>query len=245
MILLSNIKYQTVLRKDLQMHSVLGVKRSSVAQTVYEQVKQLILRHGVEPGEKIGLVDLATRLEVSLTPLREALTRLKEDGFVVHHTHRGYFVAEISTEEALELYAVRDALESYALGIGVPRMDESDLKAIAAAIEDHREAITKRDGFLEDKVLHLRLVSIANNQLLTRMLEQIMDRAIMKLRIGSLPRQRGPEAYEEHQDILAALQQRDAAQAIKHLKRHLERTRAYVLTFLAQQQGEPKWTEGE
>jgi DNA-binding GntR family transcriptional regulator len=222
------------------MLSPLGVKRSSVAQKVYEQMKQLILLHEVEPGEKIGLVDLATRLEVSLTPLREALTRLKEEGFVVHYTHRGYFVAEISAQEALDLYGVREALESYALAMGAPHVEEGDLKTIADAIEDHRKATTKRDGFLEDKVLHLRLASIANNQLLARVLEQVLDRAIMKLRVGSLPRQRGPEAYEEHRDILAALRQRDAEQAVKHLKRHLERTRAYVLTFLAQQQGKPK-----
>ncbi len=217
------------------MPSSFRVQRSSLAQTVYEQMKQLILRHEIEPGEKIGLVDLANKLEVSLTPLREALARLKEEGIVVHHTHRGYFVAEISAQEAMELYDLREALESYALAHGGAQVDDGDLKAIADAVEDHGHAVTKRDGFLEDKVLHLRLASIARNQLLLRMLEQVLDRAIMKLRVSALPRQRGPEAYEEHSEILAALRQRDAAGAVEHLRSHLKRTKEYVLTFLNQQ----------
>jgi DNA-binding GntR family transcriptional regulator len=210
------------------------VQRSSLAQTVYEQLKQLILRHEIEPGEKIGLVDLANKLEVSLTPLREALARLKEEGIVVHHTHRGYFVAEISAQEAMELYDLRDALESYALAHGVAHVDEADLQAIAEAIEDHGHATRKRDGFLEDKVLHLRLASIAKNQLLLRMLEQVLDRAIMKLKVSALPRRRGPEAYREHLEILAALKRRDAGGAVEHLRSHLTRTREYVVTFLKQ-----------
>lgn len=216
------------------------VQRSSLSQNVYEQMKQLIFTHAIEPGEKIGLVDLARKLEVSLTPLREALTRLKGEGFVVHHPNRGYFVAEITATEVLELYGIREALESFALTLGVSRFKEEDITSIADAIEAHRRAVTERDGFLEDKVIHLRLASLAGNQLLLAMLELVLDRAIMKLRIDALPRARSVAAYAEHMDILRAVEKRNADEAIGHLKKHFAITREYILTFLGEQESKPQ-----
>ncbi len=215
------------------MNTSFAVRRSSLAQTVYTQLKQLIVRHEIEPGEKIGLADVAKKLGVSLTPLREALARLTEEGVVVHRTHLGYFVAEISVQEAMELYGLREALEGYAIRRGAGQVSVAQLKAIAEAIEVHGHATRGRDLFVEDKVLHLRLAAISGNQLLVRMLEQILDRAIMKLRVSELPRKRGPEAYKEHLEILAALHRRDGKTAVKHLHRHLERTKAYIRAFLS------------
>ncbi len=210
------------------------VRRSNVGQAVYERVKQLILHHEIQPGEKIGLVNLAQKLGVSLTPLREALTRLKEEGFVIHHPHRGYFAAEITAQEVRELYEIREAIESHALALGIPNLDEQALRAIENAVGEHRRAIEKADRFFEDKALHLSMAAMARNQLLLRMLEQVLDRAIMKLRIGALPRERGPAAHKEHLDILDALKRRDTEGAITHLRKHLKNTREYILAILEQ-----------
>jgi DNA-binding GntR family transcriptional regulator len=220
------------------------VKRSSVGQVVYEQVKRLILQHVIEPGEKIGLVSLAEKLEVSLTPLREALTRLKEEGFVVHHPNRGYFAAEITAQEAKELFEVREAIESYALTLGISQVNEQGLRAMVDAVEEHARAMLERDAFFEDKILHLRLAAPARNQLLLRMLEQVLDRAIMKLHIGALPRERGPAAYAEHLDILEAVRRRDAEGAIRHLRKHLSNSRDYILAFLSEHGKEQGKVEG-
>lgn len=221
------------------------VKRSSVGQVVYEQLKQLILQHAVEPGEKIGLVSLAQKLEVSLTPLREALTRLKDEGFVVHHPNRGYFAAEITAQEVKELYEVREAIESHVLTLGISQVNEQDLQAMVDAVEEHARAMVERDAFFEDKILHLRLAAPARNQLLLRMLEQVLDRAIMKLRVGALPRERGPAAYTEHLDILEAIRKRNAEEAIRHLRKHLRNSRDYILAFLKEHGKEHTPMEGD
>lgn len=227
------------------MEQTFRVHRSSVGQIVYHQVKQLILQHRIEPGEKIGLAALAQKLDVSLTPLREALTRLKDEGFVVHHPNRGYFASEISAQEVKELYEVREALEGYALALGISQVDESDLQAMADAVEEHAQAMVKRNAFFEDKILHLRLAAPARNQLLLRMLEQVLDRAIMKLRVGALPRERGPSAHTEHLDILEAIRKRNVDEAVRHLRKHLRNSRDYILAFLKEHEEEHGSVEGD
>ena len=227
------------------MEQPIRVKRSSIGQIVYEQVKQLILQHTIEPGEKIGLAALAQKLDVSLTPLREALTRLKDEGFVVHYPNRGYFAAEISAQEVKDLYEVREALESHALALGTSQVDEQDLQAMADAVEEHARAIVERNAFFEDKILHLRLAAPARNQLLLRMLEQVLDRAIMKLRVGALPRERGPSAHTEHLDILEAIRKRNVEAATRHLRKHLWNSRDYILAFLKEHEEEHESVEGD
>ncbi len=216
------------------------VKRSNVGQAVYEQVKQLILLHQIQPGEKIGLVPLAEKLDVSLTPLREALTRLKEDGFVVHLPNRGYFAAEITAQEVKELYDVREAIESHALTLSVSQLEEQAVRAITSAIEEHGRAVTREDRFFEDKALHLCLAAPCRNQLLLRILEQMLDRAIMKLRIGALPPERGPAAHKEHLGILEALKKRDGQKAVERLRAHLRNSREYILAFLETHETKPE-----
>jgi DNA-binding GntR family transcriptional regulator len=200
---------------------------------VYQQLRGLLIRHELEPGDRIGLVELAERLEVSLTPLREALTRLREEGFVLHRPNRGYFVAEATLQEAKELLEMRQALECYALTLSVPTMTEAELEKLSEAVEAYRRMLDfpDRDRFLEDKKLHLRLAAAARNQILFTTLEQILDRIIMKLRVEELPRERGPAAHAEHARVLEAVRARDVDTATRLLREHLEQTKQYIVAY--------------
>lgn len=191
------------------------------------------MRHELEPGDRIGLVEIAERLGVSLTPLREALTRLKEEGFVLHRPNRGYFVAEATLQEAKELLEMRQALECYALTLSVPTMSDAEVQGITEAVEAYRRVLDfpDRDRFLEDKKLHLRLAASARNHILFATLEQILDRIIMKLRIEELPRERGPVAHAEHSRVLDAIRARDVDTASRLLHEHLEQTKQYILAY--------------
>jgi len=210
----------------------------SLSEKVYDQLRRFLIRHKLEPGDRINLVDLAEKLEVSQTPLREALTRLRQEGLIVHRRHRGYFVAEVTAEEAKHLLEMRQALECFALTLSVPRMTDRDLEEIAEAIEAYGRGINSpdRDRFLYDKRLHLRLALGGGNPLISNALEQVLDRMIMKLRVEELPRERGPAALEEHRRILEALRRRDGEAARRLLWEHLEHTKRYILQYLTDRQ---------
>lgn len=220
----------------------LNIKYLTLSDRVYEQLRGLLIRHELEPGDRIGLVDVAERLEVSLTPLREALTRLKEEGFVLHRPNRGYFVAEATLQEARELLEMRQALECYALTRSVPTMSEAEVQGITEAVEAYRGVLEfpDRDRFLEDKRLHLRLAAAARNDILSATLEQILDRIIMKLRVEELPRERGPEAHAEHARVLDAIRARDTETASRLLREHLEHTKQYIIAYLTDRRAVPR-----
>jgi DNA-binding GntR family transcriptional regulator len=210
------------------------IRHLSLSERVYDQLRRFLIRHRLEPGDRINLVDLAEKLEVSQTPLREALTRLTQEGLIVHRRHRGYFVAEVTEEEARHLLEMRQALECFALTLSVPRMTDRDLDEITQAVAAYGRGIDSpdRDRFLYDKRLHLRLALGAGNPVLSKTLEQVLDRMIMKLRVEELPRERGPAALEEHRRILESLRRRDAAAASQLLWEHLERTKQYIVKYL-------------
>jgi DNA-binding GntR family transcriptional regulator len=212
------------------------IVRSNLSSKVYLQLRQLILEHQIKPGQRIGLAEMAKTLDVSLTPVREALTRLHHEQFVIHHPNRGHFVAQITPAEACDLFGVREAIEIAALKVGVPRADEQQLRLLGEAVASYSRAIhhAEPDRFREDKRLHLSFTALAGNRLLSQLAEQTLDTIIMKLNIESLPRQRGPAADAEHRAILDAVTRRAADEACEHLRKHLATTREYVLTFLAE-----------
>jgi len=73
----------------------------------------------------------------------------------------------------------------------------------------------------------------------------VLDRAIMKLRVGALPRERGPSAHTEHLDILEAIRKRNVDEAVRHLRKHLRNSRDYILAFLKEHEEEHGSVEGD
>jgi DNA-binding GntR family transcriptional regulator len=226
---------------------ILAISRTSLGDRVYQELRQLIIRHEPEPGERIALAAVAEQLEVSLTPLREALMRPEQEGFVTRHVNRGFFVAELTSREATELFQMREALECYALTLSVPALTDAEVAEVAGAAEAYSQVLDQpdRDRFLEDKTLHLRFAALARNRTLLAALEQVLDRTIMKLRVEELPRERGPAAHAEHLRVVDALRARDLARATEELRAHIRTSRAYIVANLEAKASRPEAAASE
>ena len=92
---------------------------------VYHQIKRLILSNEIMPGQKLNHQQLSERLGVSRTPVREALTRLGQEGYVSFLPNRGFTCKEIRLQEAEELYELREALEAFAVEKAIENLTES------------------------------------------------------------------------------------------------------------------------
>jgi len=207
----------------------------SLAGFAYSKMKELILRYEFKPGEKLTQEGLAERLGVSLTPVREALRILEQEGYVSPIRNRGFFVSEMSLKEAEELFEVREALEVLGVEKAIKYRDERFLKALEVCTREYQEVVTQaltRNRILLDQRFHLLIAQQADNKSLRRMLEHVFERITLKRKIEGTPPTRGIVAYEEHLAILEAIREADVGRARDLIALHVRNAREAVLRQL-------------
>src|SRR5665647_3767585 len=116
-------------------------RRPPTAQeAVLGELRRFITTGRLRPGQKIIQDALSAQLGVSRVPLREALKILEGEGQVTYAAHRGYFVTELSLADLIEVYRIRDILETEAVTIAVPQMTAEDIHRLEGAERDVRAA---------------------------------------------------------------------------------------------------------
>jgi DNA-binding GntR family transcriptional regulator len=209
-----------------------------VNDTVYEALKQQITSSRLRPGVKLIHQELAERLNVSRTPVREALERLYQEGLVTRLPRRGFYVAEIDEDEARELYELREALELYALRRSMARgIKAAELRRLESFNQAYRDLLrdeTMRERMLVDRDWHLTLASLADNKALLRALEAVFERLILKIRTDGYPTRRGEEALREHMEMMKALRSENQAEAERLLAEHIQGARRRLVSHLSQ-----------
>lgn len=133
---------------------------------VYNQIKDLILCNEILPGQKLHHQGLSERLGVSRTPVREALTRLVQEGYVSFLPNRGFTCKEIRLQEAEELYDLREALEAFAIEKAIGNLTQDALDDLSQKLNQYGKDIEKRftrDRLLYDQDLHLEIARISDN----------------------------------------------------------------------------------
>ena len=103
-------------------------KKAIISNEVYEAIKGKILRMELKSGEPLVEEDLAREFDVSRTPIRDALKRLEHDGFVTIIPYRGSVVREITEGDIVEIYTIRQALESICVKNAVPIISEANIR---------------------------------------------------------------------------------------------------------------------
>jgi DNA-binding GntR family transcriptional regulator len=207
---------------------------------VYLQIKNLILCNAVMPGQKMHHQELSDRLGVSRTPVREALTRLVQEGYVSFLPNRGFTCKEIRLQEAEELYDLREALEAFAVERAVANVSDQALDELSRKMNRYGADVQRRfsrERLIYDQDLHLDIAHLAGNETLTRALTQVFERIILKRRTDGLyDPARGLTAHQEHLNLIEAMQRRDAAQAVRLLRAHIRAGKDNVLVDLRQRQ---------
>jgi len=206
-------------------------------EATYSNIKRLILSGQLRPGRKLVHQDLAEMLNVSRTPVREALERLYQEGFVTRLPRRGFYVAEMTGDEALELYGAREALEIHALRetLGRGPLSEAVLQQLAALVGRYYDLLQARvvkERVVTDVNFHLHLASQAGNRYLVRLLMQTFERLTLKRRVEGYRSDRGAQASHEHKELLTALMAGDLPAAEAALRTHIRAARDALLDSL-------------
>ncbi|MBU3068020.1 GntR family transcriptional regulator [Nocardia sp. NEAU-G5] len=210
--------------------------REALADTVYEAVKAMIMDLEIKPGERVGIEAIARTLEVSPTPVREALARLAADGLVTKRSLAGYRATELLTPQGLEeLFEMRLLLEPKAAALAAENCDETHLDRIEDILERMRACPYSGERYADygefaafDQLFHDTIAAASSRHLLANAVERLHSHLHI-FRLGGVPGG-GQLTIAEHDRILRAILRRNpdrAADAMtEHLQLSLERQRA-------------------
>jgi len=211
---------------------------TNLSARAYQEIKGLILRTEILPGQKLHHQELSEHLGVSRTPVREALSRLAQEGYVSLLPNRGFICKEIGMQEAEELYDLRESLEAFAVEKAIVRLDSNGLEKLQHKIELYGQDISKRfsrERLLYDQEIHLEIADIAGNKTLKNTLSQVFERIVLKRKVDALyDEARGLTAHQEHLRILAAVRKRNVQEAVRCIRVHIENGKKNVLSDLRQ-----------
>ena len=202
-----------------------GRGRVPSALSPYETLLREILRGELLPGEALTELSLAERLAVSRTPIREALTRLEQDG-LLKRTSRGMVLRERSPEEILDIYETRIVLEATVGRVAAQRRSDFDVHTLHRIIERAREVGPDDERKVEvNRQFHLAMWRASHNESLLDLLERLnLHLARYPATTLSYPG-RWEEAKREHGAIVDAVEARDEARAYELALDHFTRAR--------------------
>jgi DNA-binding GntR family transcriptional regulator len=126
-------------------HKFGGLERTTTPEGVYRVLRTAILDGTVPPGGQLRERDIAADLGISRSPLREALTRLEEEGLIVKFPFRGAFVVEVSAREVAEISSVRLLVEPYAGELALETLRGPERPRLTQTVEELRQATDKND----------------------------------------------------------------------------------------------------
>jgi DNA-binding GntR family transcriptional regulator len=207
--------------------NVKPIGRRVFRERIREQLIEDILSGRLPPGSRIIETRLAQQLGVSQGPVREALRDLELFGFVVSSPFRGTQVRQISTDDLLEIYPVRAALEGVAAASAAVRIDDETLGVLEALIGTMREAAVREDQRAHvnaDYEFHQTVVKASGNRMLEHVWQtmRLATTTFVTHAMHQITHRTLAEIGERHLPVLAALRSRDPVLAETAMRRHIQ-----------------------
>jgi DNA-binding GntR family transcriptional regulator len=209
-----------------------GNERPKLAEQALDTLRAAVLDGRMRPGELYSVAQLADRLGVSRTPVREALLALERQGLVRFERNRGVRVMESSAHDLDEIFALRLLLEVPTARQAAERFDAddlADLEGLIAQMSEHVDDPDDTQFMAYDRAFHERVLAAAGNR---RMLEVVAGmRDFVRFRgVSTVKRGRSMRTIlREHERILDALRDGDADGAAEAMREHLVNTRGVLL----------------
>lgn len=217
---------------------------SNRSQKAYDHIRSKLLDASLPPGSRLSYGSLGKEIGISATPVREAVGQLASEGFVELIPQLGAVVRSLSREEAIELYETREALEAYAAGKAAERAADwqisdlednlADLKKWVVKVKSSGKASAGKTAAKEfhrlDLAFHMMVIEASSNR---RIMKVVGDSHILT-RIFEADRHEFEievliNTSADHEGILQAIKNRDAAQASTAMQKHIHNSLQQIL----------------
>ena len=218
--------------KENQTPTLKALKPIPLTKMAYDSLRESIINGHLAPGEVFAEATLAKKMEISRTPVREALLELASNGLVTYLPRKGVVVNKFSEEDAQEIFQVRMAVEFFCVEQVTKSHAELDLQSLREAFERQSKALAKNDmrRFITgDRDFHTGFAELLNNHRLCQILDNVRDQ-IQIMSLGALGNPgRVHEVMEEHRRILAGVESGDVKAAREAIADHLKKSHEAVI----------------
>ena len=213
-----------------------GVKNTTDhVNKAYMGIRQMLFYNEIGPDQKIAYRDLAERLQMSVTPVIQALKWLELQGLVRREHNRGYYTEPISLKQVEEIYDLREVIETSLLSEAIKHLDELAIKKLHKALQLHTIATNEasiNERLLRDMELHMAIANLANCKTQSRVLENLFDLLYLKYR-GSVLFASRYNTSSEHKMIVDSVISRNLSASKKALSGHIRNIKKLVLEGLS------------
>jgi DNA-binding GntR family transcriptional regulator len=208
---------------------------TSLTEQAYVTLRERVITGDLPPGAEISEQELAEQLQMSKTPVREALGRLCVEGFMEAFPRRGYRVTPITLQDMSNLFAVRGALEGTAAALAAVNLTEEELdelERLADANYISGENVGTTVFIGRNERLHGIIAQGSRNPRLYALVMSHLEECARFFHMGMRLREINPETDADHQRIVGCLRQRDPVMARQAMTDHNEHTRKGLLDAL-------------
>ena len=198
---------------------------------IADEIRSAVLRGEMRPGMRIRQELLAAKFGASRIPVREALKQLENEGLVVLAPNRGAWIADVNSEESIEVYKIREVVEPLAIVESVPYLTDADISSLDAMINELERLTTLEEYLQLDREFHLRTYSRARMPQLRTMVERFWNstqhfrRQFVK---ETFAKNGLPFSDPQHLLLMDMIRARDAEGAGSMVHLHIRRTRLLI-----------------
>jgi DNA-binding GntR family transcriptional regulator len=194
----------------------------SRADFVYQRLRNGIRSGDFRPGDRMREAALAAKLNVSRTPIREAIRRLASEGLLEVAASRGVMIVQLNNQQVREVYALREALEGTAARFAAQHASQGEIVEMREVLEQSRQrGTTPEAGAKFNRMFHRAIHDAAHNRYLAQALQQLYDSLALLPGTTFAAPGRAEAAYTEHVAILTAIEKRDADKAETLARKHI------------------------
>lgn len=223
----------------------MGTRKTPLTEEAYKLIKDMIINMYMRPGEVLIAQQLVLQLNISRTPIREALVKLAQEG-LVQPTESGKFQVSYITQSAIvELYDVRGALELLALQHVFGSFNEQDIVLMEENLDTLYKSYKSNDStafFKCDNDFHDFWITKYNNQIVKNFMSQLTDQQKRIRYITMYVQNRMYNTLEEHRNILDSIKAKDYKATAQAITLHLQNVKQDILDYIDQNAGSPNYS---
>lgn len=191
---------------------------------VFTTLREAILRGNLKPGERLMEIQLAKKLGVSRTPIREAIRKLELEGLVVMIPRKGAEVAKITEKDLNDVLEVRCALEELAVELACRNITAEQIERMKQLLDEFKSAMSGNDVTSiaeKDVAFHDVIFTSTHNRRLIQLISNLSEQ-MYRYRVEYLKNPQGhAQLVKEHEEIIDNLERKDVEQAKKNIKKHI------------------------